>query len=242
MSYFEREKVFCQPEIGVEHQWLPDMKDKRLFVAGGTKGIGLAVADMCKELGAETIVTGRISAELPHRVIKADLTTPNGVRGVWREIKSADYVFNNVGMYEKKSIRNTTLARWKEVMGYNLDSMFLLTKEASEFMNDGGVMVNMSSRPTLDSYKDWSAYTISKVGVITLTQAIAEERPEVKAYSVCPSRVDTQYRHALFPQEDVATRLSPENVAQIVGFMFNGTLPTGSYYWIKKQYDNPNQG
>jgi NAD(P)-dependent dehydrogenase (short-subunit alcohol dehydrogenase family) len=94
----------------------------------------------------------------------------------------------------------------------------------------------MASRPTLDKYHSWSAYTLAKQGVITLTRAAAEESvcKGVNAYSICPSRVDTKFRDEVFPDEDTSTRLSAGETAEAIMYLFNGTLPNGEAYWIKK--------
>lgn len=234
MSYYKENHIHIEPDISLEFQELPDMTGKKVFVAGGTRGMGLEVAKLCRGLGAEVTVSGRHEADLDFPYIRADLTKEEQIAEAYKSVGKVDFVFNNVGMYEKADILDTTPERWREVIDYNLNSMFYLTQHGLRNLNPDGVIVNMSTRPTLEHYKGWSAYTISKVGIITLIQAAAEEHPEFKSYAVCPSRVDTSYRDALYPDEDKTTRLSPQEVAKTVGFLFNGKLPTGSFYWIKK--------
>lgn len=221
---------------------LPKLKNKNVLIIGGTHGIGLATAKLCRKEGAFVAVIGRTQAktkdtriyqgifdvmDTPKKVLESYFTQyPGGV----------DYCLMNIGLYYKGEISKTSLKKFREILEVNLVKTFEVMKMAGKYMNNNGVFITMSSRPTLEKYHSWSAYTLAKQGVITLTQALAEEQPRFKSYAVCPSRVDTKFREAIFPNEDKNTRLSPQEVARLIVTLFNGQNTTGNYYWIKKKY------
>jgi len=216
-----------QPELGY---------DDKILVNGGGSGIGLAVATMCAEKGATVVAVSRHKPRVPVAgvsFVQADMTKEEEINKIFDTYGPFNYVFNNIGIYEKNLIEDTTSTRLREVLEVNVVAMFLAIKAAMRNMRVGGVMVNMSSRPTLEHYHSWATYTLSKNAVITMTKAAAEEG-NIFAYAVCPSRVDTKFRDEYFKNEDKNTRLSPEQVARFVLHLFTRTEPNGEHYWLKK--------
>lgn len=211
---------------------LPNLKNKNVLVVGGTHGIGEALVVRCLELGANVTTIGLSkNNKLNCKQIIHDVV--NNPKPIEKYFVGTDFVFNNIGLYEKARIVDTTPARLKKVLRYNLETMFLLIKYS--ILHTSMVVVNMSSRPTLESYDSWSLYTLSKQAIITITQAAAEEGKQ-KHYAICPSRVNTKFRESVFPNEDLKTRLTPEQTAEIILWLFNGKNPSGSHYWVKKIY------
>lgn len=221
-------EIFCQPPI--ENKEKPDMRGAKVLVVGGTHGIGEAVARQCMELGAVVTVIGR--SENPNleceQIIHDVVEDPEGAE---KYFEGASYVFNNIGIYEKSTVDETSRERLQEVLKTNIEIMFLLGQYSVRHALEA--VVNMSSRPTLEKYHSWSLYTLSKQAIITMTQALAEEGNQ-KFYAICPSRVDTKFREEVFPGEDKSTRLSPEETADAITSLFNGKNPSGSHYWVKK--------
>jgi 3-oxoacyl-[acyl-carrier protein] reductase len=225
------------PSINRKYQQLPDMTGKSVLINGGTRGIGYELAKLCDEQGACVFVVGRDTPEnFEFPVFEINLFESDEIMDMDFEFSGIDYVFNNIGLYEKSTIMGTNIDRWKMVVDANLMSQFLLTQMALRHISDNGVIVNMASRPTLEKYHSWSTYTLCKQGVITLTKAAAEEGEYrgLHAYAICPSRVDTEFRDSVFPDEDKKTRLSPLEVATTIMWLFNKQLPNGEHYWIKK--------
>lgn len=241
-NYFDTRQIFLDPPIPESSQFLPDMTRKTALIMGGSRGIGQEVARLAKQQGARIMTVSRHNepTQWSDRHFQADLTNTNSIDTVWYHALNdgmVDFVFNNIGLYEQGNLADTSKERWDQVINDNLSSMFWLTKRAAQHLASSGVMVNMASRPTLDSYAGWATYTLAKQGVITLTQAAAEEAGrDIKAYSICPSRVDTKFREDLFPNEPKEQRLTPEDTAMAIMFLANRSLPNGGYHWIKQLY------
>lgn len=239
MNYLESRCIFTEPPITEEYQWLPDLHRKHVLVVGGSRGIGAEVARMAKHQGALVTTVSRHYQPTPYSDahLVADCANPYEIRRVWQSVGVTDMVFNNVGIYEQGTLVGTNSERWDEVINANLTSMFHLTRHALMGLASGGVMVNMAYRPTLEKYHSWATYTLSKQGVITLTQAAAEEAErDIRAYAICPSRVDTKFREDLFPGEPKEQRLSAEDTATAIMYLANRSMPNGTYVWIKQLY------
>lgn len=220
--------ILIEPEI--RHNFFPALEGKRVLIVGGTHGIGEAVAKMCMTLGAFVTVVGRTrNQKLDCEQYCLDVTEES----VEFLMEDQDYIFNNIGMYEKNTILNTKPKVLREVLRTNIETMFRLNQYA--LWHSPKVVVNMSSRPTLEKYHSWSLYTLTKQAIITITKAAAEES-KTKFYAICPSRVDTKFREEYFPGEDKSTRLTPYETAKIIVTLFNGKNPSGQHYWIKKLY------
>jgi len=214
----------------IEYKEQPNLIGKKVLIVGGTHGIGEAVARKCIAEGAEVTVIGRTkNLNLDCKQVLGDIV--EGIANVEQHFIGKDYVFNNIGIYEKNTVADTSRERLQEVLLTNIEIMYLLAQYSVKHALE--VVVNMSSRPTLDKYHSWSLYTLSKQAIITITQACAEEGNQ-KHYAICPSRVDTSFREEFFPGEDKDTRLTPEETADAIITLFNGKNPNGSHYWIKR--------
>jgi len=201
-------------------------------VVGGTDGVGFWVARKCLELRAEVEVFGlehNPNLLCPQHI----LNVVERVDEVERFYKDKDYVFNNIGMIERNLVSDTPKATVQRFLKVNVETMFMLLQFSVRHVKR--VIVNMGSRPELETNRHWSLYTLSKQTIITMTKAAAEENKQ-KIYAFCPSRIDTKFRDSVFPDEDVKTRLTPEEAADFVVMLFNGKNPSGSHYWYRKIY------
>lgn len=222
--------VFLKPKLN--NNEIPNLTNKRVLIVGGTHGMGLELAKMCNDLGAYVVVIGKTNnKDIPESILQINCDIFRS--SIVHLINKVDYCFNNIGLYYKGTIEETRTEVFKKIIDKNLIISYKITKLALKHMNKGGVLVNMASRPTLDSYHSWSAYTIAKQGIITLTKSASEEG-NLKCYAICPSRVDTKFRDALFPDENIKTRLKPVDVAETILKLFNGKNPNGEAYWIKE--------
>ena len=88
------------------------LKGMKAIVTGGTAGIGLAIARVMTEEGAEVTIPGRNSKKLSEAVsslhgrvrgIEVDLTTAEGAATLISEVPETDILVNNLGIYVPKN-------------------------------------------------------------------------------------------------------------------------------------------
>ena len=125
---------------------------KRLFITGGSRGLGREMALAIADVGADVALTGRDLASLERTAadiralgrqawpIQADMGDPAICEATCAAALEAhgpfDILINNVGgRRDPTPIREMSVARWHELMDLNLTSAFVCTKVI------GGAMV-----------------------------------------------------------------------------------------------------
>ncbi len=183
------------------------LEGRSAVVAGGSRGIGRAVALALAGQGAAVLVNGR-SPEPAQEV--ADTITAAGGRALARPGSVGDFDFsrdlvascveafgaidvlvNCAGLAEPEgaSILDLSAEAWREVVDAHLSGTFNTCRHAAAHMvrQGRGSIVNTSSHSYLGHYGG-SAYPAAKGGTNSLTFAIAAELREhgVRANAVCP--------------------------------------------------------
>lgn len=102
---------------------------------------------------------------------------------------------NNAAVAVYRSIEDTTLDEWNEVLDVNLRAAFLVSKALFRSMEaaGGGAIVNVSSVHAEATSMGIAAYAASKGGLLALTRAMALEWAPlgVRVNTVLPGAVDT---------------------------------------------------
>jgi len=188
-----------------------DLSGKIAIVAGGSLGIGRAVAVRLAAGGARVIVGARRQAALDDVVaaiqkaggeaigVPGDVSYAEGaealVEAAVRAFGGVDILVNSQGIQRYGTVEETDEELWDEVLRVNLKSMFLTAKCALPEMRKrgGGAIVNVSSVQGLATQTKVAAYSTSKSAIIGLTRTIAVDYAAegIRANAVLPASVDT---------------------------------------------------
>lgn len=95
----------------------------------------------------------------------------------------------------------------------NLIGPFNIARAAALF-NPDATLVFIASVAGMYGKPNHAGYSASKAGVISLVQSMGMEG--YLAYAISPGRVDTKMRERDYPGEDPRTRLTVEQVAEVV--------------------------
>ncbi len=164
-------------------------------VTGSTRGLGRAFAHALAEAGASIVVVGRdavaaaeVEAELADRgagsrTVLADVTVRADVERVLAEAIDAfgrvDVLVNNAGTCVHKPALEVTDDEWRQVMGTNLDALWIVSQVFGAHMVErgGGTIVNIGSMSgDIVNRPQWQpAYNASKAAVHHLTRSLAAE-------------------------------------------------------------------
>ncbi|WP_370500031.1 SDR family NAD(P)-dependent oxidoreductase [Mycolicibacterium sp. jd] len=173
------------------------------MVVGGTRGVGLAVAELLAALGAGVVVNGRDEAaagQAAERIPRAigfsgSPSDPDVADALIdtcvREFGRIDILVNCAGTAEPvgSSILNVTPAQFQELIDAHLGTAFQTCRAAAPLMarQGSGAIVNTSSFAFLGDYGG-TGYAAGKGAVNSLTLAIAAELKEhgIRANVVCP--------------------------------------------------------
>ena len=168
------------------------MNDLVAVVTGGTRGIGLAIAESLARRGASVGVTysrddrsaeearGRLapllSAGRKLAVLKGDAGDPavaaDHHRQVVRELGAPTVLVNNAGIMPQATFDQLTVADWDRTIRVNLSSAFYWCREVVPGMKRAGFgrIVNISSIAARGGGVIGPHYAASKAGLLGLTR------------------------------------------------------------------------
>ena len=214
------------------------------LVTGATGALGKIVTHKLLENGARVVATYRTESrrnDLEQFVgalksnlaeIRADVTDERSVQELVKTIIDKfgriDFLLNIVGAYGGGTdIADTDLSQWDLLMNVNLKSAFLCAKAVLPHMvkQDYGRIVNVSSRTAAEKSRrvKSGAYAISKVGVIVLTEILADEMKnyDINVNCVMPSTIDTPNNRRNFPKADFSKWVDPNEIAEVMLFLLS---------------------
>jgi len=218
------------------------MKNPSRFVVvtGGTGALGTSVTQAYIKQGCQVAIPyisqhkigpfeqriGGLKTQVT--LIRADVTVADEVqdffRTVFEKFGQIDILVNIAGGFIGGiSVTETDAEKWEFMMDLNLKSTFLCCKAVLPHMIERqyGKIVNVSSRAGLNGVAGLSAYCVSKGGVRTLTESIAEEVKDrgVNVNAVMPSIIDTPVNRAAMPDEDHSRWVPPGEIAKVIRFL-----------------------
>jgi NAD(P)-dependent dehydrogenase (short-subunit alcohol dehydrogenase family) len=179
------------------HQLL-DLSGKCALITGGSRGLGLQMAEALGEFGAMTILTSRKQDDLNEAIkhleglghkadaFACDISQPSHVARLlaWlieRKL-SVDILVNNAGTTWGAPTEDHPLSGWQKVLDLNLTGTFLITQAIGKqwmIPARSGRIVNIASVAGLHgNHPDMMptlAYNSSKGGLIAFTRALAAE-------------------------------------------------------------------
>lgn len=200
----------------------PALSGKVAIVTGGGTGIGLAIARMFVDEGAQVVIAGRAQASLDKaasgigaHAIAADVSQEADASRLARETAArfggVDILVNNAGVTgQVANAEDLDIAQWDETMAINIRGTILCIKHCVPLMRarGGGSIINMSSLMGLRGYPMRSAYTATKFAVIGITEAVAQEvgLHGIRVNALCPGAVNGELM-----QRVIAARAVKEN-------------------------------
>ncbi|MCB5410767.1 SDR family NAD(P)-dependent oxidoreductase [Pseudogemmobacter faecipullorum] len=177
---------------------------RRIVVAGGAQGIGLASVIRLRAAGAKVAVldlAGPALALLPADVTvrAADITDTAALGRAGAEIAEAlggvDGLVNSAGIDLVAPLQDITDDAWERIIGVNLTGAMKLARAFEPFLRASGraSIVNLSSGAGLVPLKHRSAYSASKAGLQMFSKSLAMELAEagIRVNCVCPGAVET---------------------------------------------------
>jgi len=214
---------------------MANLENKVAYITGGSKGIGLGVAEAMVQRGIRVAVTSRKqgaadAAAEQLNTIKADhaigleadvrdlSAQENAVRQIIDKWGQLDYVIANAGVGHFASIEEMTPEQWQQVIDINLTGVFNTVKATTEAIKKSeGYLITIASLAGTNFFPKGSAYNASKFGLVGFTQAVMLDlRPHnVKVSTLMPGSVATYFNNHV-PNPDDAWKIQPEDLGQMV--------------------------
>lgn len=141
-----------------------------------------------------------------------------------------DVLINSAAVMKRASVEDTTPELWDEVMNLNLRAAFFCAQGAIPFLRMArGKIVNMADVGGLEPWKHYAAHSISKAGVVMLTQTLALAfAPDVTVNGVAPGAIlvpeqwDQKARDHLAHTTPLKRLGSPDDVTAAILYLLEG--------------------
>jgi len=171
-------------------------------------------------------------------IVSGNLNNIDEIDSLVSSIKSIDLLVNNASVFYPKSVEDSEMKDWDDVININLKAPFFLSKGLSKTLseNDGSI-INIIDIHSERPLKKHAIYNISKAGLKMLTQTLAKElAPRIRVNGVSPGSILWPQDSAEISEEDKNLMLerialhrqgSPQDIADTVLFLANSNYITG---------------
>jgi NAD(P)-dependent dehydrogenase (short-subunit alcohol dehydrogenase family) len=191
-------------------QQLFDLSGRTALVTGGSRGLGLQMAQALGQAGARIMLSSRKAEDLEQasaqlqaegidtRWIAADCANEDDIRGLadktLERMGSIDILVNNAGAAWGAPAEDHPVAAWDKVMNLNIRGYFILCQQVAKkcmIERRSGHIVNVASITGLGGNPPeirTIAYNTSKGAVINFTRALAAEwgQYNINVNAICP--------------------------------------------------------
>ncbi len=222
------------------------------LVTGAGRRIGRAIALRLAAEGARVIVHYRSSKSEAEAVaaeivrsggeaacIQAELTRVPEIDRLFEQVEQRfgqlDILVNNAAVFSPTPVGRTDEGQWDAILDSNLKAQFFTAQRAAPLLAQSGRgrIINLASLGGLQAWPKYTAYSVSKAGVIMLTRCLARAlAPAVTVNAIAPGTIS-------FPEDapDIAERAvrsaplrrtgSAEDIANAVIYLVGAGFVTG---------------
>jgi pteridine reductase len=231
-----------------------DLNAKVALVTGAGLRIGRAIALKLASQGATVAVHYRTSHAEADAVVaeisaagrtaqsfRANLESVAEIEKLVAEVLATfgriDVLVNSASVFNRTPLEEVTEHDWDSNLDTNLKAPFFLSKFAAVAMrqNGAGKIINIGDWAGIRPYKDYLPYSVSKSGLIGLTQALAKAlAPEVQVNCIAlglvmPPENYTPDEVARLVRSTLTKKMgTPEDVARAVIFFCETDFATGA--------------
>jgi NAD(P)-dependent dehydrogenase (short-subunit alcohol dehydrogenase family) len=214
------------------------------IVTGASRGLGLALARELAARGWRLVVDARgaealerARAELAHRTdvtaLVGDVTDPRHRRAlVTAAGDRIDLLVNNasrLGPSPQPGLADYPLDELERVYATNVIAPLALAQLALPLMDEGAMVLNITSDAAVEVYEGWGGYGSSKAALEQLTRILSVEHPQLRIHAVDPGDMNTRMQQDAFPGEDVSDRPPPEESVPGLIALIEGDRSSGRY-------------
>jgi pteridine reductase len=219
------------------------MTEQVVWITGAAKRLGAATARLLHQQGYRVIIHYRHSGEAAELLaaecnalrpdscvtIQADLQDIDGIEELVTKAAAhwgrLDCLVNNASVFYPERIEATTSTSWDTLMTANLKAPFFLAKASLPYLKQHqGCIVNFADIHGMRPLKNYPVYSITKAGMIMLTQALAQESG-VRVNAIAPGAIlwpemmEEGVQERILERIPLGTSGAPEDIAKAVLYL-----------------------
>jgi len=195
--------------------------DQVVLVAGGSRGIGRALAEGFAERDAQVIIAGREGNTLartakeiskgrhPVAFEVCDVGKPEDVaklvKSVIDKFNHIDTLVSVAGVNKRMKAEHYAIEEYDWIVNINLRGAFVVAQAVGRHMIErkSGAIINIDSLNTYAPLAGVTPYAMSKAGVLMMTRSLANEwgKHGVRVNSIAPGFFPTALSQKLWAQE-----------------------------------------
>ena len=217
-----------------------DFSDRVVIVTGAAGNLGSAVAQAFQAAGAKLVLVDRAADRLqrlfpdlvdsPNYFLatSVDMTDADAVEAMVDEAVKrfgrVDVLVNTVGGFRAGTpVHETSFETWDFLLNLNARTVFTASRAIIPHMlrQGSGRIVNVAARAALKGGARMAAYSVSKSGVVRLTESMAAElkKDGINVNCVLPGTIDTPQNRKAMPNANHSRWVKPEAIADVILFL-----------------------
>lgn len=223
------------------------------LVTGGARRLGRAFAESLAAEGLHVAVHYQASAREARETVAMIAAAGGSAEAFGADLRDAtqatelpgrvvqhfgrlDVLVNSAAVMERKSVAETTVADWDDILNLNLRAPFFLAQQAAEHLAARrGTIVNIADLSGFEPWRNYPAHSVSKAGIVMLTKVLATAlAPEITVNGIAPGTVllpddwGDERREFLASTTPLGRLGKPEDAVQALKYLvFHAEFVTG---------------
>ena len=214
-----------------------DLSGRVAIITGGSRGIGLAIAEGLASAGAAVVIANRTADQgeraaetlrrknLKAQAVPVDVSSRESVRRmvstVLQKFEKIDILVNSAALILRKPTAEVTDEEWDSLFNTNLKGAFICCQEVGRHMVERkqGKIINISSQVIQPLQPGRGVYAITKAGLTQLTRVLAFEWApyNVHVNAIAPGSTITELNRKFFEEhpEDMKARVQSQPLGRM---------------------------
>jgi NAD(P)-dependent dehydrogenase (short-subunit alcohol dehydrogenase family) len=211
------------------------LRGKTALITGGSKGIGLGIAEAMAKQHMKVAITSRHFAEAQEAAkslvalgaesalaLECDVRDWKAQQDVVAEIMKdwgrLDVVIANAGVGYFAPVDSLSHEHWHQMIDTNLTGvLYTLQASVAALKESKGYLITIASLAGTNFFANGAGYNATKFGLVGFTQAaMLDLRPHgIKVSTIMPGSVATYFNNHI-PSDADAWKIQPEDIGQLV--------------------------